>query len=231
MKLTQRIAVLAGVCALATSVAVSPATAAEPPPEVPPVARLTCRALVVDGAPSAVCEWIVPTGAPSGVELWRGTGDSGELAKVKVFSTSDLTIHRFVDNTVETGKRYGYVLIVLGPEGNPRGRSNLAKVSFVKPPRLELLRLVCEKTDPKMVHCAWNAPTSPTATKLTLFVFVNHGGRLALTTVEPAAAGGFDYAVPDEARLLRFVVASFNAVGGLDGRSPEVALAYPAPGT
>jgi hypothetical protein len=86
--------------------------------------------------------------------------------------------------------------------------------------RIEALRMACHRTaEAKVIHCEWRDPKSPDATKVTLFVQVNNRPRHALITLEPAAAGGFDFTVPAGAERLRFALVSFDAAGKVDGRS------------
>ena len=122
MKLSQRIAVLAGACTLAAGLAAAPVNAENPPTPARPLARLNCKPIVQDGAPAAGCEWSLRVEGPATIELWRGEGEAGEIERVKVFTTADLEVKRHVDATVEPGNRYRYMLLILGPEGNERGR-------------------------------------------------------------------------------------------------------------
>ncbi|MDO8364784.1 MAG: hypothetical protein Q7V88_17975 [Actinomycetota bacterium] len=229
MRIWKRLAVLAGTATLATALAVPTASASEPPPTVPQVARLACQGTMANGVPKAACEWRVRGTGASAVELWRGTGENGELTRVKVFESSDLTVHRFVDETVVAGNRYGYVLVVLGPEGNSRGTSNVARVSFVAPRPIERLRLACRRTTATNVHCEWPLPSSPDAAKVTLYATVDRAARQALTTLEPAAAGGFDMAVPAGAKVLRFALVAFDSANEVTGRSPVLAILVARP--
>lgn len=230
LTLTRRLAAVVGACTLAAGLATAPVHADDPPAPARLAARLSCQPRVEDGAPAAVCEWRLRADGASAVELWRGTGHDGELNRVKVFGTEDLTVTRYVDTSVQAGQRYAYVLIVLGPEGNERGRSNLSGVSFVPPKEVEHLRLACHRTAvAKVVHCEWGAPASDDAAKITLFVLVDRGGRQALVTLEPAAAGGFDYTAAEGTRLVRFAVVSFDAAGEVDGRSRVVPITFARP--
>jgi len=229
MKIRQRIAVLAGACTLAAGLAAAPVNAENPPTPARPAARLNCQPIVQGGAPAAACEWSLKVETPVTVELWRGKGESGDLERVKVLSTTDPSVKRHVDATVETGNRYRYVLLILGPEGNERGRSNLAGASFVPPEQIEHLRLACARTAPTTVRCQWGEPASDTAATLQLFVLVDRGARTVLTTIDPAAGGSFDYPVPAESRLLRFGVVSYDADGAVDGRSRVVPVTLVRP--
>lgn len=220
MKITRRLALVVGTATLAAGLAAPTVGAAEPPPERP-IARLACQPRVIDAAPVATCEWSLRTEGVSSVELWRGTGADGALERVKVYTGTDLTVHRYADKTVEKGKRYGYVLVVNRADGTA-GHSNLNLVTFVPPRNAEALRLVCRRSAPKVIHCEWPAPKSATAASVTLYVQVNGGVRTVLTTLTPSAAGGFDYTVADSTKSLRFALVSFDAAGEVDGRSQIV---------
>lgn len=227
MKLSHRIAVMAGASMLAAGLAVAPVQAETPPTR--PIARLSCQPIVQDGTPSAACEWSLRVEGAATVELWRGEGSDGEIERVKVFTTTDTTVKRYVDNTVENGNRYRYMLLILGPESNERGRSNMSGASFVPPKVVEHLRLACLRTAPTTVHCEWSKPASDTAATLQLFVLVDRAGRTVLTTLDPADGGGFDYTIPAGSRLLRFAVVSFDADGEVDGRSRVVPVTLARP--
>lgn len=220
MKITRRLAIVLTAATAAAGFAAPTVSAAEPPPERP-VARLACQARIVDAAPVGTCEWSLRPDGVSSVELWRGTGANGELEKVKVYTGTDLTVHRYADATVEKGKRYGYVLVINRADGTT-GHSNLNLVTFVPPRTAEALRLNCRRSEPKLIHCEWQAPTSTTATKVTLFVQVNGGTRTELVSLSPVAAGSFDYTVTDGTKLLRLALVSFDAAGEVDGRSQVI---------
>lgn len=227
MKFTRRLALAVGAATLAAGFAAPNAGAAEPPPERP-LARLACQARVIDAAPVATCEWSLRPDGIAAVELWRGTGADGAVDKVKVYTGTDLTVHRYADTTVEKGKRYGYVLVVTRADGST-ARSNLNLVTFVPPRNVESLRLTCRRTAPKLIRCEWKAPTSTTAASLTLYVQVNGGARAGLVTVSPVAAGSFDYTVTDGTKSLRLALVSFDAAGEVDGRSQVLAFLVARP--
>ncbi|MEQ1701832.1 MAG: hypothetical protein ABMA25_17115 [Ilumatobacteraceae bacterium] len=227
MKFTRRLALAVGAATLAAGLAAPTVNAAEPPPERP-IARLACQGRIVDAAPVATCEWSLRPDGIASVELWRGTGAEGALEKVSVYTSTDLSVRRFADSTVEKGKRYGYVLVVTRTDGST-GHSNLNLVTFVPPRSAEALRLNCRRSAPKLIHCEWQAPTSTTAASLTLYVQVNGGTRTGLVTLSPVAAGSFDYTVVDGTKLLRFAVVSVDAAGELDGRSPVIPFAIARP--
>ena len=217
MKITRRLAVAVGVATLAAGLAAPTVNAAEPPPDRP-IARLACQGRIVDAAPVATCEWSLRPEGVASVELWRGTGADGELEKVTVYTSTDLTVHRYADSTAEKGKRYGYVLVINRADGTS-ARSNLNLVTFIPPRNVEALRLNCRRTAPKLIHCEWTAPTSTTAASLTLYVQVDRGTRSGLVTLSPVAAGGFDYPVVDGTKSLRFALVTVDAAGEVDGRS------------
>lgn len=229
MRLNQRIAVLASACTLAAGLAAAPVNADNPPNPARPLARLTCQPIVQDDAPAAACEWSMRAEGPATVELWRGEGEAGEIERVKVFTTTDLEVKRHVDTTVEPGNRYRYMLLILGPEGNERGRSNLALASFMPPKEVEHLRLACLRSAPTIVRCQWGEPASETAATLQLFVLVDRGERTVLMTLDPAAGGSFEYTIPAGSRLLRFAVVSYDADGEVDGRSRVVPVTVVRP--
>lgn len=227
MKITRRLAILVGACALATGLAAPAVSAAEPPPDRP-IARLVCRAQLLEAAPVASCEWrVLATGATS-VELWRGTGVDGQQERVKVYTGTDLTVQRFTDTTVEKGKRYGYLLLVFGAEGR-QARSNPAVVSFRPEREVERLALDCRRTESKTVSCEWRSPASPTAVSVTLFVTVNGGAPTPLVTLSPAAGGSFEYPVVEGTRVLRFALVSLDSDGEVDGRSAVLPFVFVRP--
>ena len=219
MKRWTRLAAVTAAAALTMGLAAPVASAEEGPASgLPRGARLSCAGSIVDGAPVAACRWNVGVTDYSGVELWRGTGENGELTRVKVFETADAAVKTARDTTIEVGTRYGYVLVVLGPEGNPRAVSNLSIVGVAPP--AERLQLVCRRAAERTIHCEWNAPQHPGAAKVTLWAIVDRGSRQALTTVEPAGAGSFDFVVPNGATAVRMALVSYNEAGNVVGRSP-----------
>ena len=222
-----RLAASLGAAVLTIGLVAPAAQAAEPPPDLPTGARLACRATLVDSAPKANCNWTVGAQEYGAVELWRGTGENGELTRVKVFETADHAVRHFQDTTIEVGKRYGYVLVVLGPEGNPRARSNLSMVGVAPP--AELLSLTCQRAAERTIHCEWSAPTNPNATKITLWAIVNRDGRKVLTSLEPPAGGGFDFALPNGAWGVRIGLTATDATGQLVGRSPVLTFTIGRP--
>lgn len=227
MKITRRLALAVGAATLAAGLAAPTVNAAEPPPDRP-IARLACQARVVDAAPVGTCEWSLRAEGVASVELWRGTGADGALEKVKVYTGTDLTVHHYADTSVQKGTRYGYVLVVNRADGTS-GRSNLNMVSFVPPRNAEALRLNCQRTAPKVIHCQWQAPASATAASVTLFAQVNGSPRTVLVTLSPAGAGSFDYTIADGTRVLRLALVSFDAAGEVDGRSPVIPFVVARP--
>lgn len=226
MTIWRRLAAATGALALAAGLA-APAAHADTNPTLPPGARLACRAALVQSAPTAACNWVVGVTDYSAVELWRGTGENGDLSRVKVFTTDDHSVQRYVDATVAVGERYGYVLTVLGADGTPVARSNVAFAGLAQRP--EVLVLTCTKSAERTVHCEWPAPTSSNASKLVLYGAVNRGPRTVLTTVEPAAGGSFDVKIPAGAWAMRFALVGFDSAGKIVGRSPVVLLAVGRP--
>ncbi len=219
MKRWTRVAAVTAAAALTMGLAAPLAQASDDRTEgLPRGARLSCRAGMVEGTPTAACQWSVGVAEYSGVELWRGTGESGELTRVKVFETSDPTVKTTTDTTIEVGKRYGYVLVVLGPEGNPRAVSNLSVVGVAPP--VERLQMVCRRAAERTIRCEWSAPQHPNASSVTLWATVDRGARRELVTLDPAAAGSFDFEVPNGAAVVRMALVSYNANDQVVGRSP-----------
>ena len=222
-----RLAAATAAAALTLGLAAPGTHAEDAPPALPVAARLGCRSVVVDGHLQAACQWRVAATEFGGVELWRGTGQNGELERVKVFETEDHSVTRYVDSGIDFGTRYGYVLIVLGPDGNARARSNVDGVGKMPPP--EVLSLACARAEERTIHCEWGAPTNSAAATITLWGIANNSPRRALTTQTPAGAGSFDLDVPTGTWTIHLAVVATDADGKVVGKSPAVVIRLARP--
>ncbi len=222
-----RLAAATAAAALTLGLAAAGAHAEDAPPALPVAARLGCRTLVVEGSLQAACQWRVAATGYGTVELWRGTGADGALERVKVFETDDHSVTRYVDADVEFGTRYGYVLIILGPEGNARARSNIAGAGKTPPP--EVLALACARAAERTVHCEWGAPSSASAATLSLWGIANNSPRRELTTQTPAGAGSFDLEVPNGTWTIHLAVVAYDDAGKVVGKSPAVVIRFARP--
>ena len=217
-------------------------TATEPPkPDTSPTATAPTKAddrsdhptfrsqcVLRADAMAVVCEWSAYTDGPVHYyRIWRVT-DAGSRATA-LGSTERL---RWVDETIEPGHSYLYVIEALGPDREPLGDSNGVTVKV--PPRLVAMKLACAPKildNVQAVVCEWTASTRDGVRGYRLVKRVGDGERETLAEI---GADGRRRVVDNAVRPgqhIFYVVLALDAGGNVVEETTTVHVLIPQPVT
>ena len=153
-----------------------PTAGEEPEPELEQL-RLHCEGVISeDHRPGIICRWTTSK-APrfAAYHLIRGDGEHREV----VFRSDERDHAFFLDDKVEPGVEYHYLVQVLGPNGGVIGLSNPSAAKVPERPR-EHLELACERAaleGHRGVACRWSEATRDDASGYVLVRSIDGGPR------------------------------------------------------
>ncbi|MEM9039508.1 MAG: hypothetical protein AAGD33_06400 [Actinomycetota bacterium] len=224
------VAVAVGSALLGTSVAAGPRLVDTEP--VPESIELTCDTVDGDDGVVVRCDWTEPTvDDAAGVQLARRTGRLARTDRPRdrvVMRTDDLTTTSFTDDAVRPGRRYAYVVRVMGADGGTLERSAAAVVAIPKAEtsrQRERVSLSCGVgVDASTVTCDWEVPTAADAATATLVRSIDRGDAVAVARFEAGGPTSFSEPVPDGASRLGYRVLLTDVDGVVVATSSKVSI-------
>jgi hypothetical protein len=177
-------------------------------------------------AVGVVCEWTAYTDGPAHYyRIWRVT-DEGPRATA-LGSTEGL---RWVDETVEAGHSYLYVIEALGPERESLGYSNGVRIAV--PPQVVPFKLGCTARiveNVQAVVCEWTASTKDGVRGYRLVKRVGDGERQTLAQIGLDGRRRFVDTAVQPGQHIYYVVLALDAAGAVVEETNTVRVDIPQP--